>query len=63
MNTYETLLHLAIEPYDKKLKLRYELNSSEAIFNELKKELTNSSSHGEYLVRNRQASETMVYKN
>ncbi|HHF7365648.1 TPA: hypothetical protein ACPSKY_000748 [Legionella bozemanae] len=62
MNIYETLLYLATEPYEKKIILRDELKSSDAVLHELQKEFSiNSSNH--QLIDARQACETMVYKN
>jgi hypothetical protein len=62
MNTYETLLYLATEPYDQKITLRDELKSCEAILKELTKEFSSSVNY-ESVVDTRQANETMVYKN
>lgn len=62
MSIYEILLYLATEPYKKKAVLRDDLKSSDAVLNELKKEFSMGSSHGQLLVDTRQACETMVYK-
>lgn len=59
MNIYETLLHLATEPYEQNIKLRDEIKSSEAVLNELKKEF---SIKDQFILDTRQACETMVYK-
>ncbi|HHF0526083.1 TPA: hypothetical protein ACTUT5_001860 [Legionella anisa] len=63
MNIYETLLHLATEPYEEKVSLRDGLKSSDAVLNELKKEFSINSSNYQFVIDTRQACETMVYKN
>lgn len=63
MNIYETLIYLATEPYEKKVGLKDELKTSNAIFNELKKEFSVDSSNSQLVIDIRQACETMVYEN
>ena len=60
MATYEVLLYLATEPYEKKIKLSNDLNTSDAILNALKEEFNVSPINCK--IDTRQASETMVYK-
>ncbi len=58
MNTYETLIYLATEPFEKNIQLRDDLKSPEAILNKLNEEFA---SNYLFTIDTKQACETAVY--